>query len=82
MGIRSKRITGLDLPAGLAAYQNRIVQVITWSGHTYLGRLKAVKADHLIVQDLNAYWYNRKWHTHAIALDEVREVVVDEQARW
>lgn len=82
MGIRSKRITGLDLPESLSAYQGRIVQVITWTGHTYLGRLQSMADDHLVIQDLNAYWYNRKRHTHRIALDDIREVVVDEQASW
>jgi hypothetical protein len=82
MGIRSKRITGLDLPQGLNAHLGQSVQVITWSGHTYLGRLISLEADHVVVRDFNAYWYNRKRHTHQIPLEQLREVVVDQPAAW
>lgn len=82
MGIRTERITGPAIAARLADHVGETVQLVTWQGLTYLGRLVAVEEEVAVMRDLNAYWYNRKRHTHRVSIGELRELVIDRTARY
>jgi hypothetical protein len=82
MGTRSERIRGRDLPQQAERLLHQTVQLITWSGHSYLAKVVAVAPGHITLRDLNAYWYNRRKHTHHIPWEEVREVLIDRPSAW
>jgi hypothetical protein len=82
MGIRSERITGTAIGSRLSDLSGQTVQLITWQGLTYLGKLLAMEGEVVIIRDPNAYWYNRKRHTHRIPLADLREVLIDRPANW
>jgi hypothetical protein len=58
------------------------VQVITWAGATCMGVVTRVTADHLVVVDRGAAWYNRRRHTHTFGLGDIREIVLDRVSPW
>lgn len=82
MGTRIERITGLAIQQRLPELKGHKAQVVTWSGHTYFARVTAAEQETLTLVDLNAAWYNRRKHTHRVAVAEIREVVLDQPATW
>lgn len=82
MGTRIHRITGKDIRTSVARVLNQKVQVVTWEGITYTGILISSNDRELVVEDVNAAWYNRKKHTHKIPVEEIREVNYDKASTW
>ena len=82
MGTRIERTTGANIAAEAVKLADQKVQVVTWSGQTYMGRLRQADQEHLVLEDLNAFWYNRRRHTHKIPIQEVRELSWDKVAAW
>jgi hypothetical protein len=82
MGKRFTRITAQTYADHQQALSGQQVQVVDWSGRTYHGRLKAAEADFIVLEDLNAAWYNRRKHTHRLMLEDIREIVLDQVTPW
>lgn len=82
MGIRSERITGKAIAEQAGQLIGQTLQVVTWTGLTYFGRVIRADAQTLDIRDPNAYWYNRKRHTHQIDLVDIREIVRDLPSKW
>jgi hypothetical protein len=82
MGKRFTRITRRNYEQYLDQLSGQQAQVVDWSGRTYHGRLLRADLEGVSLQDLNAAWYNRKQHTHRLALDDIREIILDQVAPW
>ncbi len=82
MGTRVLRITGTQIPKKAESIRGQVIQLVTWSGKSYHARLNKVSENHLYLVDVNAFWYNRKKHTHVIPVEETREIIVDQKRDW
>lgn len=77
MGNRPQRIFAEQLSReAILSLQGRLVEVVLQTGVTFTGWLQEVRPDGLVLQDLNARWYNRGNHLHRLAFSEVQELVV------
>lgn len=80
MGKRTTRIYHHQIAAQLTTLQQVTAHVILWKGQTYFGTIVSYTADSLTVEDKGTFWYNRKRHTHTLALSAIREVITERQS--
>lgn len=81
MGKRQLRLFSENLQQlSLQPYLGRHLDVVMRTGVTFSGILTDTTSDALVLTDLNAWWYNRRQHTHRIKLLEIQEVALTEQA--
>jgi len=82
MGTRIERATGPKLAEKAQAWKGEHVQVVTWEGKAYSGTLESVSSEVLSLVDPNAYWYNKKRHTHTLSIPLIRELILDKKSLW
>jgi hypothetical protein len=77
MGQRQLRLRAQEINAEqLQSYLGREVDVYLSTGSSHHGILRQCNAEALLLEDLNAMWYNRRKHQHWYPLAEVTELVL------
>lgn len=83
MGVRILRLSKADITTqGLQPYSGMVVDVVCSNGQTHHGRLIQADNEQLLLADVNATWYNRKQHQHAVPLANIATICVSQHAPY
>ena len=82
MGKRTHRLSANKIPDAATLLVGNEAHIVLWDGKTRFGTILDVNSNGLTLRDKNALWYNRKKHTHFVAISEIRELIYDEVSQW